>query len=147
MDPCFIIDLSVLDPLDPHLPVDILKDYTLEFEVRGKGTLTDLRECLTEAIQDRDCYKKAFDAIVEDFDEMGRTNEAKLTILHVELAQRGQTLLVTEVECTQLGSRVTSLESELSDLTQSFTILGQTRDEEKVTMRLAVPRQVVGLMI
>ena len=42
-DPCFIVDLSILDPLDPRLPVDILRDYGLEFEFR------DLRECLTEA--------------------------------------------------------------------------------------------------
>ena len=36
-----------------------------------------------------------------------------------------------EVECIQLRSRVTSLESELADLTQRFTVLGQTSDEER----------------
>jgi len=38
-DSCFIVDLSVLDLLDPGLPVDILRDYALEFEVRVKSTL------------------------------------------------------------------------------------------------------------
>ena len=46
-DLCFIIDLSVLDPLDPRLPADILRDYALKFEVRVESTFRDLRECLT----------------------------------------------------------------------------------------------------
>ena len=70
---CFIIDLLVPDPLDPCLLADILRDYTLEFEVKVKRTLRDMRECLTKAIRDKDCCKKAFDVNVEDFDEMGRT--------------------------------------------------------------------------
>lgn len=39
----------------------------MEFEVRVESTLRDLREYLSEAIRDRDCYREAFDAIVEDF--------------------------------------------------------------------------------
>ena len=35
---------------------------------------------MTEAIRDRDYCKKAFNAIMEDFNEMGRTYEAKLHI-------------------------------------------------------------------
>ena len=54
-DPCFIVDLSVLDPFDPCLPTDILRDYALKFEVRVESTLKDLKECLIEAIKDRDC--------------------------------------------------------------------------------------------
>ena len=46
-DLCFIIDLSVLDLLDPRLPADILRDYALKFEVRVESTFRDLRECLT----------------------------------------------------------------------------------------------------
>ena len=84
-DPCFDIDLSVLDPLDPCLLVDILRDYTLEFEVRVKITLRDLRECLTEAIRDKDYCMEAFNAILEDFNEMGRTYVAELTTLRAEL--------------------------------------------------------------
>ena len=70
-DLCFIIDLLVLDPLNLHLLVDIMRDYTLEFEVKVKNTFRDLRECLIEAFKDRDCCKEILDAIMEDFDEMG----------------------------------------------------------------------------
>lgn len=73
MDPCFIIDLSLFDPFDPRLPIDILRDYTLEFKVRVESTLRDLKECLAEAIRDKDYCKEAFAAIIEDFDEMGVT--------------------------------------------------------------------------
>ena len=31
------------------LPADILRDYTLEFEIRVERVLMDLRECLREA--------------------------------------------------------------------------------------------------
>lgn len=70
-DLCFIIDLLVLDHLDPCLLIDILRDYTLEFEVRVESTLRDLIKCLTEVIKDRDCYKEILDATMEDFNEMG----------------------------------------------------------------------------
>ena len=76
----------------------------------------DLRECLTKTISDRNICKEILDAIMKDFDKMGRTYKAKLT---------------TKVECTQLRSQVTSLKSELADLTQRFTILGQMEDEER----------------
>ena len=78
-DPCFIIDLLVLDPLNLHLPVDILRDYALKFEVKVESTLRDLRECLVKAIRDRDYCKEILDAIMEDFDEMGRTYMVELT--------------------------------------------------------------------
>lgn len=75
----------VSDPLNPYLLVDILREYTLEFEVRVESTLRDLRDCLIEAIRDRDCCKEILDATMEDFDEMGRTYEAELTTLQAEL--------------------------------------------------------------
>ena len=50
-------------------------------------------------------------------------HEAELAILRVELLQRGQIPSTTEVECTQLRSQVTRLESELADLTQRFIVL------------------------
>lgn len=28
---------------------------------------------LTKAIKDKDCYKEAFDAVIKDFDELGKT--------------------------------------------------------------------------
>ena len=49
-DPYFIVDLLVLDPLDPCLLANILRDYALEFEVRVESTIRELRECLIEAI-------------------------------------------------------------------------------------------------
>ena len=110
---------------------DILRDYTLKFEVRVESTLRDLRECLTKAIKDRDCCRELLDATMEDYDEMGRAYKADLATLKVELEQRSLAPLGTKAECIQLRSRVTSLESELADLTQRFTILGQTGDEER----------------
>ena len=84
-DPYFIVDLSIPNPLNPYLSADILKDYALKFEVRVKSTIRDLRECLTEAIRDWDCYKELLDAIVKDHDEMGRAYEAELATFRVEL--------------------------------------------------------------
>lgn len=57
-----------------------------------------------------------FNATMEDYDEMGRTYKAELATLRAELKQRGLTPLAREVECIQLRSQVTSLESELVDL-------------------------------
>ena len=42
-----------------------------------------------EAIRDKDCSKEVFDATMEDFDEMGRKNEAELATFRAELRQRG----------------------------------------------------------
>ena len=44
---------------------------------------------------------------------------------------RGVGSFSQEEECVQLRSRVTSLESELADLTQRFTVLGQMSEEER----------------
>ena len=85
-DPCFIADLSVLDPFDPRLPTDILRDYALKFEVRVESTLRSLRECLVEDIKDRDSCKEAFNIVIEDFDEMGATYETEIVALRVELS-------------------------------------------------------------
>ena len=85
-DPCFIIDLSLPDPVNPRLPGDILRNYTLEFEVRVESTLRSLRECLVEAIRDKDYCKEAFNVVIEVFDEMGATYETKLVALRVELS-------------------------------------------------------------
>jgi len=96
---------------------DILRDYTLKFKVRVESTLRDLRECLTKAIKDRDCCRELPDATMEDYDEMGRAYKVDLATLKVELEQRSLAPLGTKTECIQLRSRVTSLESELADLT------------------------------
>ena len=62
---------------------------------------------------------------------MSRTYEGELDTLRIEFEQRSPTLLATEAECVQLRSQVASLKSELADLTQRFTVLGQTKDEER----------------
>ena len=62
---------------------------------------------------------------------MSRTYEGKLATLRIEFEQRSLTLSATEAECVQLRSQVASLENELADLSQRFTVLGQTRDEER----------------
>ena len=54
---------------------------------------------------------------------MGRKNEVELATLRAKLTQKGQIPSATEGECTQLRSRVTSLEI--------FAILGQTRDQKR----------------
>ena len=56
-----------------------MRDYVLEFEARVESTLRDLRECLIEAIKDRDHCRELLDTIAEDYDEMGRAYEAELT--------------------------------------------------------------------
>ena len=75
----------VLDPLNPCLPPDILRDYALKFEIRVESTLRDLRECLTEATRDRDCCRELLNATVEDYDEMGRAYKAELATLRAEI--------------------------------------------------------------
>ena len=58
-----------------------MRDYTLEFEVRVESTFRDLRELLV-------CCRELLDATVEDYDEMGRAYEVKLTTLRAELEQK-----------------------------------------------------------
>ena len=71
--PCFIIDLSLSDPLNPRLPTDVLRDYTQKFEVKVESALRSLKECLVKVVR--------VDAIMKDFDEMGATYKAELAIL------------------------------------------------------------------
>ena len=62
-----------------------MRDYALKFEIRVESTLRDLRECLTEAIRDRDCCRELLNATVEDYDEMGRAYKAELATLRAEI--------------------------------------------------------------
>ena len=75
-----------------------MRDYALEFKVRVKSTLRDLRECPKNSIRDRDCYRELLDATMEDYDEMGRTYEAELANLRAKLEQRSLVPSATEVE-------------------------------------------------
>ena len=45
-DPSFVFDLSSLVSAKLPLSIDVLRDYTLEFEIRVERALMDLRECL-----------------------------------------------------------------------------------------------------
>ena len=45
---------------------------------------------MTEAIRDRDYCKELLDAMVEDYDEMGRAYEAELATLRAELKKKSQ---------------------------------------------------------
>ena len=49
-----MLDLSSLVLIDMPFSTDILRDYTLKFEIRVEKALADLRECLREVIKDRD---------------------------------------------------------------------------------------------
>ena len=65
-----MFDLSLPVSTDMPLLADILKAYTLEFEIRVERALTDLRECLREAIRNRDCSRELVDTLMEDIKEM-----------------------------------------------------------------------------
>lgn len=65
-----MFDLSLPVSTDMPLLANILKAYTLEFEIRVKRALTDLRECLREAIRNRDCSRELVDMLMEDIKEM-----------------------------------------------------------------------------
>ena len=130
-DPCFLIDLSMPNSFDPWLPADIPRDYTLELEIRVESTLRVLRECPIKVIKDKDFCKEITNSLLEDLDKISRTYESELATPRAELEQRSLAPLSMEAECVQLRSWVTSLESELADITQRFTILGQTKDNKK----------------
>ena len=116
------------------LLANILKAYTLEFEIRVKRALTDLRECLREAIRNRDCSRELVDMLMEDIKEMSIVQERELAALREELDRKVLSPLGIEAECAQLRSQVTGLEDELTTLTQRFAILDHTQDEERVAL-------------
>ena len=65
-----MLDLSSLVSIDMPLSTDILRDYTLEFEIRVEKALADLRECLMEAVRDKDCCRELANTLMEDIKEM-----------------------------------------------------------------------------
>ena len=69
-DPVFVFDLSSPISIDMPLPADILRDYTLEFEIKVERALADLRECLREAVRDKDCCREIADKLMVDIEEM-----------------------------------------------------------------------------
>ena len=65
-----MLDLSSLISTYLPLPADILRDYTLKFEIKVEMALSDLKECLKEAVRDRDCCRELADTLMEDIEEM-----------------------------------------------------------------------------
>jgi len=61
-----VFDLSSPVSTDMPLPANILRDYTLEFEIRVERALADLRE----AVRDKDCCREIADTLIEDIKEM-----------------------------------------------------------------------------
>ena len=98
-DPIFVLDLSSPVSTDLPLPTDILRDYTLEFEIRAERAFADLRECLREAIRDRDYCREIADTLVEDIEEISNVQESELVALRAELDRKGPALLSIEAEC------------------------------------------------
>ena len=70
-----MFDLS--SPVSTDMPflAGILRDYTLEFKIRVKRTLADLKECLREATRDRDCSGELVDTLIEDIEEINSMQE------------------------------------------------------------------------
>ena len=99
-DLVFVFDLSSPVSIDMSLPADILRNYTLEFEIRVKTALANLRECLREAVRDKDCYREIVDTLMEDIKEMRSVQQSELAALRAKLNCRGPTPLGIEVECT-----------------------------------------------
>ena len=69
-DLVFVFNLTSLVSMDMPLPADILRDYTLEFKIRVGKALANLRECLREAVRDKDCCREIADTLIEDIKEM-----------------------------------------------------------------------------
>ena len=97
-DPVFVLDLS--SPVSTNMlpSVDILRDYTQEFKIRVERAFTDLRECLREAMKDRDHCREITNTLMEDIEKISSVQESELATLRAELDRRGPTALGTEVE-------------------------------------------------
>ena len=101
-DPCFMFDLSSLVSTELPLPADILRDYTLESKIKVERALMDLRECLREAVRDRDCCRELANTLMEDIEEMSIVHESEFATLRAKLDWRGPAPLSIEAECVQL---------------------------------------------
>lgn len=98
-DPIFVFNLSSSISTDMPLPTNILRDYTLEFEIRVKRAFTDLKECLREVVRDRDCYREIANTLIEDIKETSSVQESDLAAFRAELNRKGLTPPGTEAEC------------------------------------------------
>ena len=98
-DPIFVLALSSPVSTNLPLPADILRDYTLEFEIKVKSALVDLRECLREAVRDKDCCREIADTLMEDIEEISSVQESELVALREKLNRWGPAPSSTEAEC------------------------------------------------
>ena len=112
--------------IDLPLLANILRDYTLEFVIIIKRALIDLRECLREAVRDKDYCREITDTFMEHIEEISNEKESELTTFRAELYWKGPTPPGTKVECIQLRSRVMGLEDELMAFTRRFVTLDHT---------------------
>lgn len=99
-----MFDLSLPSSTELPLLADVLRDYTLAFEIRVKRALVDLREFLRGAIKDRYCCRELANTLMEDIEEMGSVHNSELTTLGVELNRRGPAPLSIKAECIHLRS-------------------------------------------
>lgn len=67
-----MLDLSSPVSTDLPFPIDIMRDYTLEFEIRVKKALIDLRKCPRKAVRDRHCCRELANTLMENIEEMAR---------------------------------------------------------------------------
>lgn len=84
-DPSFVFDLSSPISFEMPLPADVLRDCTLEFEIKVKRDLADLREYLREVVRDKDCCRELADTIIKDIEAMNSTQENELATFRAEL--------------------------------------------------------------
>ena len=133
-DLILVLDLSSLVLTDMPLSADILRDYTLEFEIRVERALVNLRECLREAVRDKDYFREIANTLMEDIKEISSMQENELATFKVELNRKRLALLNIEAEYIQLRSWVAGLEDRLTDLTWSFATLDHTWDKERVAL-------------
>ena len=145
-DSSFVFNLSSPVSAEMPIPANVLRNYTLEFKIRVERALMDLRECLREAVMDRDYCRELADTVMEDIKEMSSAHESELATLKAEFNRRGPTPPGTEAECVQLRSRIMGLEDELEDLTQRFAALDHTWDEERAALKANKPRLVARPM-
>ena len=135
-DLILVLDLSSLVLTDMPLSANILKDYTLEFEIRVERALANLRECLREAVRDKDYFKEIANTLMEDIKEMSSMQENELATLRVELNRKGLALLNIEAEYIQLRSWVAGLKDNLVAFTQRSVALDHTWDKERVALEV-----------
>ena len=59
----------------------------------------DLRECLKEAVRDRNCCWELADTLMEDIEEMSSVHESEFATFREKLDRRGPAPLGIKAEC------------------------------------------------